>query len=403
MNINEVPYDVPEMWQYYKLHFDLKGVEHPRVVIHGNGGKYNMGDDAILEVILYRILENLPNAHITVVCYGPEVVKKRYAHIKNLQATCFKSIGAIIAAFTCDLYIIGGGGILNKTNVYSGFNKWKFLDFKGKYMYFAIIMAKLSGALTNFYGIGATSFNDPVVKWLALKVIPKSDIVSMRDKMSIDNFKRAGVVKKIYQILDPAFSLVPATQDIGKQIIRKWGVDIDTHPRPLVGLCMRYIPEYVGSNEQTLRETVALIQYIDSELGMDVFYIPTSQHPDKQIEDDLHFGRELRRRLCQKNSNFYMMEQFYNPNEFKAVLGLLDGAILERLHGMILSCMQGVPLFAIAYDTKIHMFSKIATRDDIPIEPPYVLDHGDFTQGKIYEYIDPFVGQVRSRYAKRSK
>ena len=46
-DINSIPYDIPDMWEDYTKSFHAKGITFPRIAIHGNGGKNNMGDALI--------------------------------------------------------------------------------------------------------------------------------------------------------------------------------------------------------------------------------------------------------------------------------------------------------------------------------------------------------------------
>ena len=106
----DIPADVPGLWEGYAEWLGAKGVSRPRVAIHGGYGKNNLGDDAILDVLLSRTLARFPDAAVTVVCHGPANVEARYRDLPNLSACHFKSLAALRAVVGSHLYFIGGGG-----------------------------------------------------------------------------------------------------------------------------------------------------------------------------------------------------------------------------------------------------------------------------------------------------
>ena len=390
-NVNDIPYDLPGLWDEYALEMSRKGIESPRIVIHGNGGKNNMGDDAILEVLILRALKHFPKARLTIVCYGPEIVQKRYQHIDNLKACYFASWGTIKAIVLSNIYIIGGGGIINWTNAYAGFNKFRIFDMKGKFLYFAVLFAKLFGAKTNFYAIGATSFPDIINKTLVRTIVPLADHISVRDSLSLKNLRSVNIKREIHQILDPAFSLIPAQRAKALEILSGFG--INNKDRPLIGLTLRYVLDGTSDNNETLDEAAKLVSFLTNEKGCTVFFIPTSQHPKKPIEDDLHFANEVKKRIGE-SPHYIIMNEYYDPAVMMAILGEMDFSILERLHAMILSSKMGVPMFAISYDNKIPEFAEIAKRNDIPSDPPKIIDVQTFNSGIIRQYIEPDIDKI---------
>ena len=82
------------------------GVDRPKVVLHGGYGKHNLGDDAILDVLLSQIQQHLPTARVTVLAHGPDFVRARYG-VPAYHFSALKAIGTILSA---DLYVIGGRG-----------------------------------------------------------------------------------------------------------------------------------------------------------------------------------------------------------------------------------------------------------------------------------------------------
>lgn len=366
--LSSIPADVPGLWETLEERFASLG-RPPRVVIHGGYGKNNLGDDALLHVIRGRVLAAFPDAEIHVVCHGPQRVMERYRDDAEGPVTSshFKSVDTVRGALRSDLYIIGGGGIVNRINAYSGLMILKWLDPKGKFQFLAALLAGWTGAFTLYYGIGAESFPDPVVRSLTRFALQRASVVSARDPRTIANLRELGVKRDIVAVLDPALSLEPADPALADALLRESGsVPRDERTRSLVGLNFRWVGDPAVDNDNTLSEAVRLAREL-RERGCDVMFLPISQHPDKHLEDDLDFGRRLRERLGAPEW-FTLLERYPHPAEYMALLGACDALVLSRLHAVILGTMMGVPIAIVTYDDKVSEFVKLSGQEARMIE-----------------------------------
>jgi polysaccharide pyruvyl transferase WcaK-like protein len=380
-----IPADVPGLWEGYAEWLGSKGVSRPRVAIHGGYGKNNLGDDAILDVLLARTLGRFPDADVTVVCHGPENVKARYRDLPSLSACHFKSLGALRAVVGSHLYFIGGGGIINRINVYSGRQRLRLLDMKGKYLFLAALGAKLSGARTHFYAIGATSFPDAGVKLLAQWGLRHADIVSVRDPMSLDNLRALGVDRDIVLVRDPAVALTPAPKEAAERLLSRWNAGAGGRPRACLGF--RYVREPDISNEAKVDRVAALARHL-MHSGLQVVFLAASQHPSEHFEDDLHFGRAVRSRLGHA-AGFALIEEYCHPRLTMAALGCMDLCVLERLHAVILASMAGRRVYAISYDNKVSEFVKLAGQERC------LMGLRDFMQQPSFDWLDSHLDGLR--------
>lgn len=383
--MDNIPFDVPGLWEGYVELMKKKGIDRPRVVIHGGYGKNNTGDDAILHVLITRTRKYFPKAQITVVCWVPENVRRRYP---NVSACYFSSVSTLKAMIRSHIYMIGGGGIINRINPYSGFKTFKILDMRGKFLFFAAFVSKLFGAKTHYYAIGATSFPDPVVKWLTRFFLPLADVVSVRDQLSIENLRKIGVRRELVYVKDPALSLEPAPKEEARAVLREWG--IRERSRPLICLNLRYVRDGVTDNDQTIAEAVKLVRYLTEKKECDVFFIPISQHPYRHFEDDLDFGRKVRAALGSV-SQFYLMERYYHPVLMMALLGEMDFCILGRLHAVMLTSKMGVPFFAVSYEDKVSEFVKQVGQEEM------MVDISEFCLEKVCEKIEPYLKGIGAK------
>jgi polysaccharide pyruvyl transferase CsaB len=346
-------------WRLWGQALQERGRLHPRIVLHGGYGKRNLGDDAILEVLLSQVRQVFPSAHITVVCHGPAEVRARH-QVTAYHFAAWQTLRAIVQA---DVYIIGGGGIVNRVNIYSGFRRLRILDPKGKFLFVAAALAKLCGARVDFHAIGATSFPDPVVRWLARFVLNRSDALTVRDQRSQDILRSAGVRVPIPVILDPVTQLEPASPESARQMLAEEGISLD---RLKVGINFRYVAEPDIDNANTIREVAQLAGYLLDQYNAQVIFLPFGRHPTKKVENDLAFALEVANQL-QHRRGFHILEKECSPVEMKALLGQMDLCILERLHAVILAAPMRVPIISVIYDHKVAAFADMAGLGDSQI------------------------------------
>jgi polysaccharide pyruvyl transferase WcaK-like protein len=330
----------------------LSGEPEPRVVLHGGYGKLNMGDDAILHVLLGEIRQAMPDARITVVCHGPGWVRERY----EAEACHFASQPALRAILDADLYIIGGGGIVNRINTYSGRARLRVLDPKGKVLFLAARLAGVRGAHVEFHAIGATSVPDPLVGMLARWSLGRADAVSVRDPLSYEVLRGLGCRQGIPVVPDPAMRLVAAPEARAWELLRQRGLD---PAQRLIGLNLRPVGDPASDNARTARTMARLVDWMVHVYDALVCFIPFGRHQSKPLENDLNMALRVRDQVRRRDC-FHILDHDWSPPEAKAVLGAMGFCLVERLHAALLAAGAGTPVAAICYDQKVDEFMRLA-------------------------------------------
>ncbi len=360
------------MWCQIKDRLSEKKRDNPLIVIHGGYGKKNTGDDAILGIILNRISKHFKSPRFVVACHNSEEIKKLYP---DIEAVSFKSVAMVKAIIKADIYVIGGGGIINKINSYSGFSRFPFLDPKGKFLFVAGAVAKILGAKLVFYSIGATSIPDTVVGIMASKVINYADFITVRDPLSKINLVTIGVGKPIKVVFDPVTSMKPCNQEKALKILEDESIEISGKSALLT---FRFVNNPAVNNTEKVKEVAALTDKLAKQ-GYSVTFLPFGKHPSKKVENDLLFGKEVKK-LISEDTNLNIIEGDYRPEELMGLTGLFDICILERLHAVIMARMMGKEVIAIAYDNKVSEFCKMSENHCIiPVE--------DFSAEKVLKEI----------------
>ena len=200
----------------------LKGIpkQKPLILIQGGYGKNNTGDDALLLAIRQKVLEIVPGAHIVALCHGPENVQKLY----GIEAAYFTDKKARKLLRTCDALIIGGGGIVNKINTYSGLKVFKIFDPKGKFLFFTALFTKLRKRPVVFYVVGMTSIPDALVRFLMKRTLGRVDLLAVRDPVSYQIAGEIAPRRQIFLCHDPALNYRPAVPANIQPVLEQAGV-----------------------------------------------------------------------------------------------------------------------------------------------------------------------------------
>lgn len=345
------PRKVEKIWQELKKKFKNKSTIS--ITIHGGYGKKNLGDDTILGVIIAKARKYFKNPKIRILCHYPREVKKIY---DNISAYSFKNPLDIIKCLSSDIYIIGGGGIINKINTYSGFRRFKIFDPKGKLVLINPIFASLLGKPVFFYCIGATSVPDPAVKILARIALNRANYIVVRDPLSKATIMKIGVKKKIQIAFDPAVLVKPIPKKEATQILKKEGVKANKF---LIGMSLRLVDEEYFDENIFVKDMCKIIDFYAERFNASILFVPFSRHPRKYLENDLNIARKIQRRIKNKDQ-FFILEGNYDGSQIKGVFKLCNLLILERLHAVILASPRKQPMIVISYDNKVTQFVKMS-------------------------------------------
>ena len=346
MNIEHLP-DEP-LWAAFRAQW--RADRPPRIVVHGGYGKGNLGDDTILEAILTRLRREWPDAAVAVISHGPAWVQA--THGPGLAAYHFRSPGAWRAIAWADLYIIGGGGIMNRINAYSGLRRLRVLDPKGKYQFVAALLAHACGARVALYCISTTSVPDPLTGRLARLALGCADWVTVREPLSVQVLRGLGVRRALPITWDPAHEVAPAGPDRAREILAAEGVRLD---RPLVAIDFRYVVEPDIDNAATVLEVARLADALATEYNARVLFVPFSRHPRAVVENDVCFAAEVQARL-QRSQHMHVLSRPYAPAEVKGILSLARVCIMERHHAVLYAAAVGVPVVGVIYDDKVAQY-----------------------------------------------
>ena len=284
-----------------------------KVLLCGYYGEHNLGDDALLEVLL----EQLPAGCTPLVtALDQPLVQQRF----GVATTDRGSLSGVLRALGgCSALVLGGGSLLQDST-----------SFKSLLYYAALILtARAQGKPVGLWGQGLGPLRRRRSRWLVRALLPLATAISWRD---------------------PASARLAASWGIGAPVGSDpvWGL----RPRPWHGaggpivLCWRPTP---------LLEGRAWLPYLDaldrlaSHTDRPVHWLPFHHDQDGPLLETLRSEGLIPPSLDARSQTVAAADP-------AAALDHFAGASLVvamRLHGLILAALAGAPTAALSYDPKV--------------------------------------------------
>lgn len=298
-----------------------------RVLISGYYGFNNTGDEAILAAMVQQFRKKDPGIKIAVLSADPAATSRRY---KTASAHRLNPFSMMMAIINCDIFISGGGGLLQDTT-----GKFSVI-----YYLALLLLARMLGKKTVVFGQGYGPIKSSFSKRLVRSVVDRTDLVTVRDIASKRGLKADGVeTPPVLACADPALLL---DRSPFSEIIKSEG--ITEFERPVAGVCLR--PFRDMPEDFVPRIAAALDEFADS-CQADILFIPFKAPEDTQLSVSV---------LSHMKNKARVIEGEYPPEQVLGLIGSLDMIIGMRLHSLIFSAAGSVPAMGISYDPKVRAF-----------------------------------------------
>ena len=297
-----------------------------RPLLCGYYGEHNLGDDALLTVLL----QQLPTPVTPLVTAHDQAwVNARF----GVATVDRRSLTAVLRALCrCDALVLGGGSLLQDATS------------RRSLVYYAllIICARALGLPVLLWGQGLGPLQYRHSRALVRLLLPLTSACSWRDPSSAQLARRlggAGIVGS-----DPvwAFPAVPWCGQGG----------------PIV-LCWRPLPAFPAELWSPYLEQLALLV---ERTGRPVLWLAFHGDQDRGLLERLHQEGVVPEPLWRRSRE-------HRPRDPVEALRLFQGSgltIAMRLHGLILAAQAGAPCFALSYDPKV---AAAAGAIDCPFHP----------------------------------
>ncbi len=305
-------------------------------LVCGAYGRGNAGDDAILEAIVTELRQIDPDLPIWVLSRSPADTRLTY-RVNSIYTFAFPKF--LWRMRKTKLYINGGGSLMQ--DVTSHRSLWFYL--------FTISWAKKLGNQVMMYGCGIGPIHSPANRRRASKVLQKSvDAITLRDTHSREELADMGVTRpEIILSADPTVILPAAPDPVVDGILESQG--IDPHGK-YIGFSLRPWPGF----EEKAPIFAAAADYAYEKYGLTPVFLPIERRLDVDA---------AKLAASHMKAPHHVLTYTGSSDHTIGLFARMQAVISMRLHALVFSAGQGVPLVGVVYDQKISSFLSYIGQD----------------------------------------
>ena len=289
-----------------------------RVLLCGYYGEHNLGDDALLEVLLRQI----PSGWTPLVtAKDQQLIRERFA----VATTDRLSLTGVLKALTgCDALVLGGGSLLQDAT-----------SFRSLIYYAALIgLGRVRGLPIGLWGQGLGPLRRRRSQALVRTILPLASAITWRDNESASLAASWGVRAPVGS--DPV-----------------WGLEAQPwrgRAGPIV-LCWRPVAQL---STEGWRAYLIALDALAAELDRTVLWMPFHQEQDRGLLQALSRDDLVPQRLLERSETVDVAD----PAEAMECFRSASLVLAMRLHGLILAAVAGAPCAALSYDPKVAAAAK---------------------------------------------
>lgn len=334
-----------------------------KMVIQCCSGICNSGDEAILQTLINQYYKEY---EISVISQNFHNTSLMHPAIK----TCDRYRSCCDAIRECDVFLLGGGGLLqDETTIYN----------VGKWLYY-LRMAIRYGKKTVVYANSIGPLNWKINRLLVKRYLNQVDLITLRDEVSAELLKEIGVDKTdVYVTADPVFSLPVERIDEKKgyvcMALRHW---YDIHPLIPVSICNKL---HIRSKKNQKRYEAyigvmaAVTDYINKVWGKNVVFLSFLYERDGAV------ARDILERV-QSKENKIIEEKYMPVGKAVAVIGDAELLVGMRLHSIIYAICSGTPVLPVIYSSKVRSILKFTNMEE------YGISMEELQEEKMIEFLN---------------
>lgn len=292
----------------------------------------NLGDEAILEVILRELRAHL-DVDVVIFSRNPKDTEERH----KVRAVAIREMHkdeVLEELRNLDLFILGGGGILYDESI-EGFLR-------------DVNWAKELEIPVMIYAISVGPIKTPESKQLVIEALNKVDKITVRENEAKRILHDLGINQEIEVTADPCLLLKP--QSFTKEMLKKEGIDPDNS---LVGFSVREpgpaAPDLDIEQYHAMLANAAdfMVERFDAR----ILFVPMERGENK---DPQHSHAVISKMANAQRASVLKGE--YSSGEVLGLMKHMSFAVGMRLHFLIFAGIQGVPFMPLPYATKVSGF-----------------------------------------------
>lgn len=322
----------------------LEFVRNKKILIIGNYGDGNLGDEAILKSLI-TYLHDYDIHKIYVPTKNVSFLNLEFKNYHNVIPIHYLSLIKILKAFLAsNTIIIGGGGIYSK---YSGLG-----------VYLSTILSTIIKTFFKkglvFLSIGYSTTTPKLLKLISKYAFIVADLISVRDKKSRENIIKLGIKnKKVITTVD--LTLLPFLSlpgpEYGKKLLEENGIDMS---KLLVGIALN------GTKDNEINKRIVgvfsdIIKWLLDKYDATIIFFQFCPAYVSKMSDKI-FVEEIISKLPQYYKERCKLLDYYPPEIVMSIIQHLKLLIGMRFHSLIFAYRMNIPFIGISYEEKCSNF-----------------------------------------------
>ncbi len=323
-----------------------------RLLLSGYYGFENIGDEALLEVVLDRLRAQYSGADIEVLSANPQATARRHG-VEVAQRWDAKAVRRAIDR--TDVVLSGGGGLLQNST-----------SLRSLLYYAGILRAGVRAKKRTMIFAQSIGPLDVFGKAVVRECCKHVDAATVRDARSQSLLRSLLPGLRVERCADPVFLYNPPAETGANSVLGTQGGE-------LVIVSVRKAP---GIGERTAAIARAVDRLAQAH-GARVAFLPFGGPPDAEIS-----AKVIRASTCAP-----VLLPECSPGDAASIIARAKAVIGMRLHALIFAARYRVPFLAIPYDPKV---SALCEDLEYPLPPLLALREPTPTGAAIDTAIDRF-------------
>ena len=306
--------------------------EKDGILLCGSYGRENAGDDAILDGVLQELRAIDPDVPITVLSVRPKITRLT-CHVNSVFTFALPRFWSYAKKYK--LYVHGGGSLIQ--DVTSHRSLWFYL--------YTLRGAKKRGCNVMMYGCGIGPIRSERNRKKAARYLNAFvDCITLRDAHSLQELKEIQVTKpKMVLSADPTVVLSPSPAPRIDALFSQFSMDPNG-----AYLCFS-IRKWNGFTEK-VPVFVRAAEYAYHTYGLTPVFLPIEPRVD------LPASHQVAEFLSALSIPYVIWDQSVSTPDVIGLFSRMKVVISMRLHALVFSAGQGVPLIGVSYDPKVNAF-----------------------------------------------
>jgi len=350
-----------------------------RLVLAGGYDTQNLGDHAMLQVLMRDFEQRGERVHVSLLSRHPdEDFDAQYGvqSIQNLdhpsraaaRGRVFRGLNGeqdsgVLRELTrriaqADVLVIGGGRML--VDYTHGFQR-------GHLAYFALLvtLARCHGTRIALFAQSLEELESESGREHLRYIVRNADHVSLREQSSLEVLRQLDpslIDGRVAVVPDPAFGLLAAQRYAGPKL-----PELDAE-LPVLALNLRSYVWRDGEVDEFERRLASWLDELRSARPLQLLFVPQmTYHVDRPETDDRVIARRVAREMADQ-SNVHFVDDPLTVDEALGIYQHATALLTMRRHGALFAATQGVPVLPLSCEANTDYMARSLGIEDCCVD-----------------------------------